>query len=362
MATLNIFDMITLEDRPHCQSELEAVLRGKTTHASFALVAKNGNRVYVDGMINCRFENRKPVSTRGILRNVTQSREVEEKLRLAAKVYEHVNDGIFVTDQYGKFITTNRAFSSITGYPHDEIIGQMPYILIRAEDNQQRSLNELHDALRKSSNWQGELEIRHKNQNRFPAILKVTSVMGDEGCASNYVGVLTDISSRKETEERLRHLATHDILTNLPNRMLFMDRLQMAVWHAEQTGTKLAVLYIDLDGFKEINDTYGHGPGDIYLKATAQRLVETLGDSIVARFGGDEFAILLEQIGSEKEALQMARRILKELSIPVLIENNEFCTTASIGISIFPNCPNPNCLLSKRIRPCTRPNRRARTP
>jgi len=346
LSTLNIFDIITPEYRSHCQSELQAVLDGNIIHASFALIAKNGNRVFVDGMINCRFENGKPVSTRGVLRNVTQSREAEEKLRLAAKVYENINDGIFVTDNNGKFIITNQAFTSITGYGQAEMLGKMPNTFI-SEENQLQSIKELHSALRALCNWQGELEVRHKNQNRFPAFIKVTTVKDAEGHASNYIGVLTDITTRKETEERLRHLATHDMLTNLPNRMLFVDRLQMAVWHAEQTGTKFAVLYIDLDGFKDINDTYGHGPGDAYLKTIAQRLVETIGSNIVARFGGDEFAILLEKIESEKDAIKMARKILKVLAIPVQVEKNELSATASIGISIFPNCPNPNSLLSK---------------
>jgi diguanylate cyclase (GGDEF)-like protein/PAS domain S-box-containing protein len=347
LATLNIFDIIAPESRPHCQTELQAVLGGKTTHASFALIAKKGNRVYVDGMINCKFENGKPVSTRGVLRNVTQSREAGEKLRLAAKVYEHVNDGIFVTDQTGKFLTTNQAFTSITGYCQDEMIGKRPNTFILAEDNQQQFIQELHGALWAMRNWQGEFIARRKNRNRFSAFMKITTVKGDDGNPLNYIGVLTDITSRKETEERLRHLATHDILTNLPNRMLFVDRLQRAVWYAEQTGKKLAVLYIDLDGFKEINDTYGHGQGDAFLKVIAQRLLETVSGNTIARFGGDEFSILLEQIDSESDAFRMARKILKVLAIPVQVEKNELSATASIGISIFPNCPNPNSLLSK---------------
>ncbi len=347
LASLNIFDIIADEYRPHCQAEMQAVLDGKTTQTSFALLAKNGNQVYVDGMINCRFENGVPVSTRGVLRNVTQSREVEEKLRLAAKVYENINDGIFVTDQYGKLILTNQAFTSITGFPQEEVLGKLPCAIVHVEDNQKQSIEDLHEAIGNLSNWQGELEARHKNQNRFPAFIKVSSVRDDTGYASNFIGVLTDITSRKETEARLRHLATHDILTNLPNRTLFVDRLQMAVWYAEQTGTKLAILYVDLDGFKEINDTYGHGHGDAYLKAVSQRLLESCGCNTIARFGGDEFAVLLEKIGSEKDAFKVARNILENIAIPVYIEANELTTTASIGISVFPNCPNPNSLLSK---------------
>jgi diguanylate cyclase (GGDEF)-like protein/PAS domain S-box-containing protein len=258
-----------------------------------------------------------------------------------------VNDGIFVTDQGGRFLTTNRAFTTITGYFQDELLGKRPDIFVRIDDNQHQTIQELHAALQTMTCWEGEIIARRKNQCRFPALIKITTVKDDEGRPLNYIGVLTDITSRKETEERLRHLATHDILTNLPNRILFVDQLQRAVWYAEQTGTKLAVLYIDLDGFKEINDTYGHGPGDAFLKVIAQRLLEHIGNNTAARFGGDEFAILLEGIISEEEALKTARVLLKALAAPVHIEMNVLRATASIGISIYPNYPNPTSLLSR---------------
>jgi diguanylate cyclase (GGDEF)-like protein len=159
--------------------------------------------------------------------------------------------------------------------------------------------------------------------------------------------LITDITARKETEERLHYLATHDLLTNLPNRTLFIDRLQDAIWNAEQKEMMVAILFMDLDGFKAINDMYGHAFGDEYLSILAKRLKNILAESdTIARLGGDEFAILLRDINAQEDTVCVAERILKMLSKPIVIKGQELQTSASIGISIYPDHSTEHDLLT----------------
>ena len=159
----------------------------------------------------------------------------------------------------------------------------------------------MHKAIFVGENWEGEVYARKKSGETFPASVKLSNVKDNAGNITNFIGLITDITARKETEERLHYLATHDLLTNLPNRTLFIDRLQDAIWNAEQKEMMVAILFMDLDGFKAINDMYGHTFGDEYLSILAKRLKNILAESdTIARLGGDEFAILLRDIMRRK--------------------------------------------------------------
>lgn len=345
---INIFDIIAEEDRDHCQKTLQEVLNGKTAHVRFSLIAKDQALILVDGWINCHFQGGQPVSTRAILRNITREIETERALQLSSQVFEHVNDGIFIANENGVIVAANKAFTNLTLFSVDEMQHHRPNLFINAEDNQTQAVEEIHNTIQLMKNWQGEVWIRRKDQEIFPAALKLTMVKDSSEKIRNFIGVITDITSRRETELRLRHLATHDILTGLPNRLLFVDQLQMAVWRAERDKKNLAIIYLDLDGFKAINDTHGHAVGDSYLKATAKRLQRSAGkDNIVARFGGDEFAVLLGNIDEKDDAVRVAEKVLKVVSSHVSIQKNLLRTTASIGISLYPECKEPDSLLSQ---------------
>ena len=281
-----IFDFIAAEDHAHCKNDLSTVLGGKTIRTRFALITKNGEKVYVDGWVNCRFENGKPLSTRAILRNITETRQAEEAQRLAAKVFEYANDGIFVTDKDGFILAVNNEFMNTTSFSNDDLVRQRPIIFICLDKNTPNQLAEMHKAIFAGENWEGEVYARKKSGETFPASVKLSNVKDNAGNITNFIGLITDITARKETEERLHYLATHDLLTNLPNRTLFIDCLQDAIWNAEQKEMMVAILFMDLDGFKAINDMYGHAFGDEYLSILAKRLKNILAESdTIARLG-----------------------------------------------------------------------------
>ncbi|MFZ5911170.1 MAG: diguanylate cyclase domain-containing protein [Chloroflexota bacterium] len=344
---LNLFDIIAKEDREHCRQQLKTVFEGKTIFVRFAMMTKIGEKVYVEGFTNCRFENGQPVSTRSILRNITANQHNEEALRLAAKVFERASEGIYVANPEGRIITVNEAFTRITGFSQQDVNQQRPTIFIHQENSLKTILDSLHDAILLGKDWQGELPAHRKNGETFPALIQVIAVTDQEGAIENYIGFLTDITARKETDERLQHLATHDVLTGLPNRILFIDRLQSALWRAEQSGNMVAVLFLDLDGFKTVNDQLGHQMGDEFLRVIAKRLQASIKitDS-AARMGGDEFAVLLQNISSQEDALHATERLLAMISKPVSLKENKVQTTASIGISIYPEHGTQESLLA----------------
>jgi len=344
---LNFFDLIAEEDREHCRQQLKTVFKGKTIFVRFAMMTKSREKVYLEGFTNCRFENGQPVATRSILRNITASQQKEEALQLAAKVFERANDGIFVANPEGKIITVNEAFTRITGFSQQDASQQRPMIFIDQENSQKTVVDALHNAVQLGRDWQGELPARRKNGEKFPALIQIIAVTDQNREIENYIGFLTDISVRKETDERLQHLATHDILTGLPNRILFIDRLQNASWMAERTGKMVAVLFLDLDGFKTVNDQLGHQMGDEFLRIIAKRLQASIKvtDS-AARMGGDEFAVLLENITSQEDALLATERLLATIAKPVSLKGKKVQTTASVGISIYPEHGTQESLLA----------------
>ncbi|MFZ5820081.1 MAG: diguanylate cyclase domain-containing protein [Chloroflexota bacterium] len=348
LQNLNLFDIIAEEDRENCRQQLEMVFEGKTIFVHFAMMTKSGEKVYLEGFTNCRFENGQPVATRSILRNITASQQKEESLRLAAKVFEQANEGIYVANPEGRIITVNEAFTRITGYSQQEVNQQRPTIFVDQESSLKTVVASLHEAILLGKDWQGELPARRKNGATFPALIQIIAVTDQEGAIENYIGFLTDITVRKETDERLQHLATHDILTGLPNRILFIDQLQNALWMAEQSNKMVAVLFLDLDGFKTVNDQLGHQMGDEFLRVIAKRLQASIKDSdSAARMGGDEFALLLQNMTSHEDALHATERLLAMISKPVSLKEHKVQTTASIGISIYPEHGTQESLLAR---------------
>jgi diguanylate cyclase (GGDEF)-like protein len=192
--------------------------------------------------------------------------------------------------------------------------------------------------LEQKGSWQGEVWNRRKNGEIFPEYLSISVVRNSEGEITNYVAVFADVTEKKNAEERIRHMANHDPLTQLANRTLFNDRLNLALANAERSGECLAIMYLDLDRFKNINDTLGHPTGDEIIKTVAQRLEEVLRDGdTISRLGGDEFTILLPGIGSERDAAIVASKLLKSMALPHTVDGREIFITASIGIAIYPN-------------------------
>ncbi|MBL8428485.1 MAG: EAL domain-containing protein [Dechloromonas sp.] len=268
--------------------------------------------------------------------DVTHKQHAEEQLRLAAKVFDRAGEAISVTDAEGKIITVNAAFTQITGFTLEEVVGKKPTIL-QSGHHDKAFYEAMWHSLAENGFWQGEILNKRKNGEIFPEWLTINSVTGSDGRVHNYVAIFSDISAIKTSHRRIEFMATHDELTTLPNRNLLIDRLKHSIAQAQRQKSSLAILFIDLDNFKHINDSLGHDAGDELLKEAARRLQSCVRDAdTLARLGGDEFVALLIDVDFER-IRQVATRIIDFLSASFLIFQRNLFVSASIGISIYPN-------------------------
>ncbi|WP_175976842.1 EAL domain-containing protein [Burkholderia sp. BCC1047] len=258
-------------------------------------------------------------------------------LRMADRVFESALEGIMVTDRRARIERVNQAFTRLTGYSEDEVIGRNPGLLSSGRQTPD-FYKQLWHSLTTDGHWQGEIWNRRKTGELFLEYLTITSIRDSAGEISHYAAIFSDITQRRQAEERLGYLATHDVLTNLANRMLFEERLAHAISHAKRFGRKVAVMYLDLDRFKLINDTLGHNAGDEVLKTVAERIVANVrANDTVARMGGDEFALVLEEIDDVRDVGRVARKLLDEVGRAIDIGDRQIFVTPSIGISIYPD-------------------------
>ncbi|TCJ11666.1 EAL domain-containing protein [Parasulfuritortus cantonensis] len=272
----------------------------------------------------------------GIFRDVTERIRAEEKLRQAAKVFESTTEGVMITALDGKVIAVNQAFTDITGYSEAEVLGGNPRQL-KSSRHEADFYRTMWQEIRDKGLWQGEIWNRRKSGEIYPEWLTINTVRDQAGRPINYVGVFSDISAVKQTEAKLNFLAHHDPLTELPNRMLFNDRLEHAIQRAKRESARLALLFIDLDQFKHVNDSLGHPIGDKLLCLVAQVLSASVrAEDSVARLGGDEFVVLLEGIADVDYASDVARKILAALIKPHRLDGHDLVVGASIGISAYP--------------------------
>lgn len=255
---------------------------------------------------------------------------------LLTAAFEATSYAVMVADAEGIIVSVNAAFTEITGWSASEAIGQTPRIL--SSGRQDADFYEaMWRALQTEGRWQGELWNRRKTGEAYPEHLTIDAVRGPDGAITHYVAVFSDIEDRKLRERRLSYLAFHDELTSLPNRTLFMDRLDRAVAMARRRGAQLAVAILDLDGFKDVNDTFGHEAGDLLLKGAAGRLKAGLRESdTLARWGGDEFAVLLPVVDGAAGVREVASRLLASLRRPFYMAGDEISIGGSMGVALFP--------------------------
>ncbi len=272
----------------------------------------------------------------GVFQDITVRMHAEEKLRQAAKVFESTMEGVMITDAGSAIVAVNPAFTEITGYTEAEVIGKNPRL--RSSGHHDRTFYQaMWDSIRQKGSWRGEIWNRRKTGETYPEWLTINTVRDETGKIANYVGVFTDISQLKRSEAELDYLAHHDPLTALPNRLLFNARLEYAIQRAQREGTSLAVLFIDLDRFKTVNDSLGHPAGDQLLRNVATLLGTCVrGEDTVARLGGDEFVIILEGVGNSRDASAVAEKLLRTLDNRYDLDGQAVFISASIGISIYP--------------------------
>ncbi len=271
------------------------------------------------------------------IRDITKERQKEQQLRLLNGVFEHTLEGIAIADCNGIIKKVNPSYMNITGFSAEEVVGK-PVAIIKSGKHDDGFYLEIWKSLIENRHWQGEVWNRRKNGEIFPKWLSITGINGINGDLSHYVGVFHDMTEMKLREEKIEFHAYYDVLTDLPNRVLFSDRLNSAISHAKRYQQKLAVLVLDLDDFKHINDSLGHYIGDQLLKKVAQRLVKCFREEdTVARLGGDEFMMIIEEVKKVNDVVDIAVRIIASLSQTYFLEDNEIQTGASIGITIYPD-------------------------
>lgn len=263
--------------------------------------------------------------------------EQEAQQRLWSMVFANSSEAILITDSRNQIIAVNPAFSELTGYGEAEILGSDPSRL-SARTETAEFYAAMWQQLYQQGRWQGEIIDRRKDGSTYPKWLSIVAVKDDRGVISNYVGTFTDITERKASEARITHLATHDMLTALPNRTLLQDRLEKTLARARRDTSIAAVLFLDLDRFKWINDSLGHELGDRLLQEVAARLLMVIRNSdTVARLGGDEFVVVLEGIGEIGDIIAVAEKVIEAIAQPMPLDGRELQVTASVGISLFPN-------------------------
>jgi diguanylate cyclase (GGDEF)-like protein/PAS domain S-box-containing protein len=273
----------------------------------------------------------------GINRDITERRRAEEQLRVAASALESTAEGVMICDAERRVVSVNKAFTQITGYAPQEVLGLRPGFM-RSARHGDEFYEQIWRQIAETGRWQGEVWRRRKNGETYPEWRSISAVEDETGTTTHHVMVFTDVSRFKQDEARLEFLAHHDPLTGLPNRALFRDRCQAALLRARRRETRLGLMFIDLDHFKQINDSLGHDVGDLLLQSVAERLRECVRESdTVARLGGDEFTILLDELQESEGAARIAEKLLAALTIPFALGGHELFTSASVGISFYPS-------------------------
>ncbi len=330
------------DDLERIQQALQQHLVGATPHfASEHRVRRDsGEFIWVRsrGKIVERAPDGTPLRMAGTATNITAIREAERERRIASEVLRNMNEAVAVTDLEHRFVSVNPAFLRMTGYDESEIIGHDSALLDSAL-HEPRYYDRVRERLHAQGHWQGEMWQRRRDGQEFLCWIELTSVRDALDQHSHFVAVLNDITEKKRAEQELRYLANYDTLTGLPNRTLLAERLARAVTRARRQSTRVAVLFLDLDRFKDINDSLGHAAGDRILKSAAARLQSTVRDGdTVARLGGDEFTIVLEDLPDAAAAEAVAQAVLAAFEAPLELDGrSEIVISPSIGISLYPD-------------------------
>jgi len=298
---------------------------------------KNGKTIICEWYNTPIIENDGMVSgVSSFVQDISQRKYLEDKLTQAASVFSHAHEGIIITDARGIIIDVNETFVTITGYEHAEVIGKNPSIL-SSNKHSPLFFKQLWKSLEDTSHWSGEIWNKRKNNEIYPERLTISTVYDDDKKVKSYVAVFTDITETKKHQYQLEQMAHYDALTKLPNRTLLADRLTQAIIQSKRSKKMLAVAFLDLDGFKEVNDVHGHSFGDELLVLLSHRLKEALRDcDTLSRFGGDEFVAILADLENFQDFKPILERMLKAASLPIVVNDTLIKVSASIGVTLYP--------------------------
>jgi diguanylate cyclase (GGDEF)-like protein/PAS domain S-box-containing protein len=325
----------------------DTLLAGKEWRGIFHNKRKDGSIYWEAASISpLRDESGRITHFIAVKEDITAQKRAEDQLRMNATVFETTSEGIMVTDADNLIKTVNPAFSRITGYEAEEVIGRAPKLLSSGRHNE-AFYEQLWSAVIHNGYWSGEIWNRRKDGSVFPEWLSIAAIKGENGMVKEYVAVFSDISKHKQDEEKIRYQANFDALTGLPNRSLLSDRLQQAILSADREQWKVVLLFIDLDQFKVVNDTFGHVMGDELLQQVAERIRKSVREAdTVARFGGDEFVIIMQDVPDLEAAALVASKVITEVTRSFTLYQREIYIGASVGITVYPDdAGSPDALL-----------------
>ena len=343
----NVIDLLLPQYREAFRCLIQQVFEGKPGSLEFEMHGLMGRNRWMDTHATpMRDSAGEVIAFLGVSRDITTRKKAEEDLQLAARVFSEAHEGILITDAGAKIINVNPTFSEITGYSREEVIGKNPRILQSGKHNTEFYQDMWH-ALTKNRHWRGEIWNKRKNGELYAELLTMSALCNEQGEVINYIGLFSDISPFKQQQQMLELLAHYDPLTQLPNRILFGDRLLQAIAHSKREKSLLAICFLDLDGFKPVNDQLGHEVGDKVLIEVARRLKASLREEdTVSRHGGDEFVLLLGDLHSIEECTQTLTRIHKSIVEPYAIDEHIANISVSSGITIYPlDNSDPDTLL-----------------
>jgi len=337
----SVFNLLAPEHRAAYQAFHERVCLGETCMLEYEVVGLKGGRRWLQSRATpFASQPGAPYVHLAITHDITESKQAQKKLQLAASVFTHAREGIMITDACGTIVEINDTFSQITGYSREETLGQNPRML-KSGRQPPEFYAAMWSELAASGNWSGEVWNRRKNGELYAQMLTVSAVRDADGHTLQYVSLFSDITPMKEHQRQLEHVAHYDVLTNLPNRLLLADRLKQAMLHGQRRRNALAVVYLDLDGFKTVNDHHGHNVGDDLLAILSHRMRDALreGDTL-ARIGGDEFVAVLTDLVRPEDCEPLLVRLLQAASSHTTITTPhgtvELQVSASAGVTLYP--------------------------
>ena len=311
---------------------------GDSTTLTTRIVKNDGTVGFIELRFEYLLDEEGNISSQiGTVKDITELKEAEQKLLLVSKVYEKTNNGVLITDKDGEIVHANEAFMKLSGYSLEEILGKRPNLLHSGWHNAS-FYEHMWESINTTGSWCGEVWDRRKDGELYTALLSIFEVRDASGEVTNHIAISSDITKQKEKEQRIHNMAYYDTLTQLPNRSFFREKVSEKIERAAATGKRVALLFIDLDNFKSINDTMGHIIGDKLLVEVGQRIGSHLRkEDMLARLSGDEFTLMLSNIENDKQVAIVAKKILAAFAEPVEIEGKKIQAGLSIGIATFPD-------------------------